>query len=84
MYLISSLSLFSIFRKKTGFNILSENLKDIRKKQILSWCSKNKRKISSIFDYSNFLQLINSTQKDRHLYRIQILIFWLESFYDER
>ncbi len=84
MYLISSLSLFSIFRKKTGFNILSENFKDIRKKQILSWCSKNKQKISSIFDYSNFLQLINSTQKDSYLYRIQILIVWLESFYDEK
>lgn len=85
LFLFDKLSFNDIFRKKVGFNILSEKLKkkDI-KNQILLICNKNKSIISKFFNYENFLILVKNAQNDRQLLRIEILLMWLIIFYEKK
>ena len=83
IFLINSLGLFDIFRKKVGFNILTENNSESAK-NILLWSYDNKELIELIFNYDVFIKLVRNIRHDRYLYRIQVLIKWLETFHEKK
>lgn len=84
LFLLSFLNISDILRKKIGFNILSEGMQEIRKRDILFWSEKNRPLIESIFNYNSFISLVKSIKQDRYLFRIQVLTIWLEVFYEKR
>ncbi|MAS82685.1 MAG: hypothetical protein CMF45_08350 [Legionellales bacterium] len=78
LYMLNSIGLLKIFRKKVGFEVISENNEKNRQSTIIDWCKKNKSLIDTYFIYDRFMSLIKNTSKDRYLFRIEVFIKWLE------
>ena len=76
--MLNSIGLLKIFRKKVGFEVISENNEKNRQSTIIDWCKKNKSLIDTYFIYDRFMSLIKNTSKDRYLFRIEVFIKWLE------
>ena len=80
-YVRTTIGMASAFRKKVGFDMLTEHKKEATRQHIMNWCFENKALVEHFFDYDRFIALVQKVNKDSHLFRLQVFLQWTKSEY---
>jgi len=82
-YLLGSMNIFEVFRKKVGFDMLSDNKQKVRQKDLLAWCYENRELVESFFIFDRFIDLVKDVRREAHLFRIEVFLKWITEIYEK-